>query len=160
MKLKKILCPIDFSDFSHAANEYASLLAESSGAEIIYLHVALPDVTFSSYAYVDLQKEAELDQKRLEEIQPTIGGIKASHEIEFGSPSNTIADFADEHDVDLIVMGTHGRTGWRRVTMGSVAEAVVRNASCPVLAIKSKTHFRQMSENSACQVDDAIEKIP
>ena len=139
MHLKKILCPFDFSSFSNAANEYASLLAQSTGAEIVYLHVALPDVTFSSYAYVDLQKEAEADRKRLEAIKPTVAGIKASYEIEFGTPSATIAEFADEHGVDLIVMGTHGRTGWRRVAMGSVAEAVVRDTSCPVLAIKSET---------------------
>ena len=145
MELKKILCPVDFSDFCHAANEYASLLAESSGAEIVYLHVALPDVTFSSYAYVDLQSEAEQDRKRLEEIKPTVSGIKASYEVEFGSPSSTIVEFAQEHNVDMIVMGTHGRSGWRRVTMGSVAEAVVRNASCPVLAIKSETKIPQTS---------------
>lgn len=139
MHLKRILCPIDFSRFSDGANEYASLLAQSTGAEIVYLHVALPDVTFSSYAYIDLQKEAEDDRKRLEAIKPTVSGVKASYEIEFGSPSTTISEFADEHDIDLIVMGTHGRTGWRRVTMGSVAEAVVRTTSCPVLAIKSET---------------------
>jgi nucleotide-binding universal stress UspA family protein len=145
MHLKKILCPFDFSSFSEAANEYASILAQSTGAEIIYLHVALPDVTFSSYAYVDLQKEAEGDRKRLEAIKPTVDGIKASYEIAFGTPSTTIAEFADEHSVDLVVMGTHGRTGWRRVTMGSVAEAVIRNTNCPVLAIKSETKVPQTS---------------
>ena len=145
MHLKKILCPIDFSKFSDTANEYASILAQSTGAEIVYLHVALPDVTFSSYAYVDLQKEAEDDRKQLEAIKPTVSGVRASYAIEFGSPSRTIAEFADENDVDLVVMGTHGRTGWRRVTMGSVAEDVVRNTGCPVLAIKSKTKVPQTS---------------
>ena len=143
MQLNKILCPIDFSNFSDAANDYASLLAESSGAEIIYLHVSLPDVTVSSYAYVDLQQESSNELQRLEEIKPTVSGVKASYEIEFGSPTTSIVKFANERDVDLIVMGTHGRTGWRRVTMGSVAEAVVRSASCPVLAIKSETQVPQ-----------------
>ena len=143
MQLNKILCPIDFSKFSNAANDYASLLAESSGAEIIYLHVSLPDVTVSSYAYVDLQQESSNELQRLEEIKPTVSGVKASYEIEFGTPTTSIVKFANEHEVDLIVMGTHGRTGWRRVTMGSVAEAVVRSASCPVLAIKSETQVPQ-----------------
>lgn len=139
MQLKKILCPIDFSEDGQAANEYASMLAESSGAEIVYLHVALPDVTFSAVAHVDLRENAAEDRIRLEATVPTVSGVNASYEVEFGLPSPTIVEFATENNIDLIVMGTHGRTGWRRVTMGSVAEGVVRNASCPVLAIKSRT---------------------
>lgn len=143
MNIKRILCPIDFSDFNQAANEYASLLAQSIGAEIIYLHVSLPDVPYGSYAYIDVAEEEARDQKRLEEIKPTVEGVDVSYVVEFGSPIDKILEHAKEHDVDLIVMGTHGRTGLGRVLMGSVAEAVVRKSECPVLAIKSSSKIPQ-----------------
>ena len=118
MHIDKILCPIDFSDFNQAANEYACILAKSTGAEIIYLHASLPlATTYGSYGYIDIDEEADRDQKQLEEFQPTLDGIKASHEIRFGTPAVMIIDFANENDVDLIVMGTHGRTGLGRVLM-------------------------------------------
>jgi universal stress protein A len=137
MDLKNILCPIDFSNFNQAANKYASMLADSSGAKITYLHVSLPDVAYGTYVYVDMNEQEARDRKRLEEIKPTIDGIEAFYAVEFGSPSDRIVEYAKENGVDLIVMGTHGRTGLGRVIMGSVAEAVVRRAECPVLALKS-----------------------
>ena len=137
MDIKKILCPIDFSDFNQAANEYASMLANSSGAELVYLHVSLPDVAYGTYVYVDMNEQEANDRKRLEEIKPTLPGIEASYAVEFGSPSDQIVAFAKENNIDLIVMGTHGRTGLGRVVMGSVAEAVIRKSECPVLALKS-----------------------
>ncbi len=144
MHINKILCPIDFSDFNQAANEYASILAESTGAAIIYLHVSLPlATTYGSYGYIDIDQEAVRDQKRIEKIKPTIEGVGCSYEIRFGSPAVMIIDFAEENNVDMILMGTHGRTGLRRAVMGSVAEAVVRKAKCPVLAIKSGTKVPQ-----------------
>lgn len=139
MKLRKILCPVDFSDFSVAANEFASLLARSSGAELIYLQVSLPDVTLNSYAYVDLPGLEKEAREELQNIAPSVEGVNSTYEVAFGSPADKIVEFATEHEVDLIVIGTHGRTGWRRVAMGSVAEDVVRRASCPVLAVKAGT---------------------
>ena len=143
MNIKRILCPIDFSDFNQAANEYASLLAQSSGAKIIYLHCSLPEVPYASHPYIDVDQEEARDRKRLEEITPTVEGVEAEYAIEFGSPAEKIVDFANENDVDLVVMGTHGRTGLRRVFMGSVAEGVVRKAECPVLAVKSNSNVPQ-----------------
>ena len=69
---------------------------------------------------------------------PTVEGVEALHEVQSGPPADRIVGYANEHDIDLIVMGTHGRTGLGRLLMGSVAEAVVRQAECPVLALKSK----------------------
>ena len=137
MNIKKILCPIDFSDFNESANAYASVLAKSTSAEIVYLHVSLPDVPFGSYAYVDPEQEEKQNLKQLKTIRPTVDGVRASHVLECGSPNDRIVEYANENDVDLIVMGTHGRTGLGRLLMGSVAEAVVRKAECPVLALKS-----------------------
>jgi universal stress protein A len=139
MKIKKILCPVDFSDFNQAANVYASVLAHANEAEIIYLHILQPDVPYGSYVYINLEKESERERKQLEEIKPTIATVKASYVIEPGSPTTRIVEYAEENDVDMIVMGTHGRTGLGRVLMGSIAEAVVRKAECPVLALKPNT---------------------
>lgn len=145
MNIKRILCPIDFSDFNEVTNQYASVLASASAAEIIYLHVAIPEIPYGTTVYVDLEQDEERCRERLETIKPTIEGIQASHVVEFGTPANQIVTYAKEHDIDLIIMGTHGRTGLKRALMGSVAEVVVRKAECPVLALKSGTKVPQSS---------------
>jgi nucleotide-binding universal stress UspA family protein len=137
MDFERILCPIDFSDFNDTANQYASVLAEASGAKIIYLHVAPADAFLTSD---DPSTETDEESKLLEQLQsmrPTTDGITAEYVVKYGSPNNVIADYANDNQIDLIVLGTHGRTGFRRVIMGSIAESVVRNADCPVLAIKT-----------------------
>ena len=140
MNINRILCPIDFSEFNSAANEYASMLAQSTGARIIYLHAYVPDVYETPPAYFDAAKETrDLTRKMEEFVKPVGGGVASSYVIEFGLPTDRIVHYANENEIDLIVMGTHGRTGLRRVLMGSVAEAVVRKANCPVLALKSDT---------------------
>ncbi len=139
MNINRILCPIDFSEFNQITNEYASVLAKASGAQIIYIHVSLPDVAYGTYAYVDVEQQEARDRQRLEELKPTIDGIECSHVIEFGSPTERIVEYAHKNDINLIVMGTHGRTGLRRAIMGSVAESVVRRADCPVLALKANS---------------------
>ena len=138
MNVKQILCPIDFSDSSPAVNEYASTLARALDAHLIYLHVCFPEVPYgSAHVYVDVVQEGERLQKQLEKIKPTVDGVEVSYVVEYGPPTERILEYATENDVDLIVMGTHGRTGLRRVLMGSVAEAVVRKSSCPVMALKA-----------------------
>ena len=139
MNIKRILCPIDFSEFNEVTNQYASVLASASGAEIVYLHVSIPDIPYGTTVYVDLEQDEERCRKQLQTINPTIEGIPATYVVEFGTPANQIVTYAKENDIDLIVMGTHGRTGFRRALMGSVAEVVVRKAECPVLALKSGT---------------------
>jgi universal stress protein A len=144
MNIKRILCPVDFSVFNKAANEYACKLAESTGAEIVYLHSWIPNVMEQPPIYFEADKEEARLQKQVEEfIEPTSESIHASWVIEFGSPRDRIVEYASKHNIDLIVMGTHGRTGLRRIVMGSVAEAVVRRASCPVIAVKSENKVPQ-----------------
>lgn len=149
MNIKRILCPIDFSEFGKAANEYASVLAKSAGATIHYLHSSLPEVSYGSYAYVDVEQEAAQNLKRLKEVVPTVDGVSAEYCVEFGPPVDQIVKYAKENDVDLIVMGTHGRTGLRRMLMGSVAEGVVRKAECPVLAIKTDSKVLEGADQVA-----------
>ena len=143
MNIKRILCPIDFSEFNEAANDHASILAKATDARIVFLHVCLPDAYRTPAELVDHAEEDKLLQKDLEAIKPTQPGVQASYVIENGIAADRIIHYANENDIDLIVMGTHGRTGIRRVLMGSVAETVIRNADCPVLAIKSPSPVSQ-----------------
>lgn len=75
-------------------------------------------------------------EEMLKKIRPTDPNVPYEHRLVVGSPAHAICDLADEEGVDMIVMGTHGRTGLRRLLMGSVAEHVVRWANCPVLTFK------------------------
>lgn len=137
MNIKKILCPYDFSVFSEAANQFASVMAQANDAQIVYLHVAQPEIPFASYEYVNVERDEKEVLEQLEKIEPTLNGIPVEYAVRFGLPSDQIVEYANEHDVDLIVLGTHGRTGLKRALMGSVAEAVVRQADCLVLAVKA-----------------------
>lgn len=138
MNIKRILCPIDFSEFNQPANEYASMLARSTGARIIYLHAYIADPHATPPEFFEAEKtEAQLRKKLEEFVTPVGGGVASSYIVDYGLAAERIVNYANNYDVDLIVIGTHGRTGLSRIFMGSVAEAVVRNADCPVLAIKA-----------------------
>ena len=137
MKIDTILCPMDFSPSCESINEYASLLAKATSATIHYLHVRLPQVPYGSYEYVDPVHDEQQDLERLRKITPSQPDVSCKHAIEFGSPQIKILEYADQHQIDLIVMGTHGRSGLKRALLGSVAESVVRKSRCPVLALKS-----------------------
>lgn len=136
MNVKKILCPVDFSESSEAALAYASSLAKESGAElhIVYVYEETIAYTEGLGSYVP---PADLgpDKERLLAIQPTCE-VPVQHKFIVGHPADTLVDYAADNEIGLIVMGTHGRTGLSRLLMGSVAEAVVRRATCPVLTIK------------------------
>ncbi len=82
-------------------------------------------------------EEHQALRERLQQIKPRTPDIPVEHLLAEGSPATAILQIAQERQCDLIVMGTHGRTGLTRVVMGSVAEQVVRNATCPVLTVKT-----------------------
>ena len=142
MNAKTIVMPTDFSESSDAALGYASALAAESGALLYILHVGE-----DSHAYVagygaigytpDLvDRVARENQALLEKIEPTLPHVRHEHKYLTGVPDQEILAFAEEVNADLIVIGSHGRTGISRLLLGSVAEAVVRRAGCPVLTIK------------------------
>ena len=147
MTITRILVPTDFSADADAALEYATELAQRSGAAVHLLHVVenpmLPGV-WSSEMYtaelaglqVNLVRDAD---ERLRQVIPSIAGNRYgfAHEVRTGRPWSTIVDYAREKLIDLIVMGTAGRTGLSRAMMGSVAERVVRSAPCPVLTLRA-----------------------
>ena len=141
---KKVLCPTDFSEPSFLAMNGAIELAESSGAELILIHAVSPLPAsphpgamhgFDTAAYLQemLTLGRESIQRLIREKVPDKVPVRSV--VLAGNPSDEITQTAEEHGVDLIVIATHGLTGWRRFVFGSVAERVVRLSSCPVLTI-------------------------
>jgi nucleotide-binding universal stress UspA family protein len=137
---KTILCPTDFSADARPAFEVAGILAREGGGQLVVLHVERPPLATLGGTTGVPPLPVEYDRQRLREqlkrIQPSRPGIAIEHRLEYGDPVSVILRVAQEIDPDLIVMGTHGRTGLRRLLMGSVAEGVVRKASCPVLTVR------------------------
>ena len=139
---RRILVPTDFSPYSEAALDYAVELAKSVGASILLLHVFRPPA-------LDLPEDmivgiADATGRILESAERTLASsvevyrssnVPIETLIEHGVPWRTIVDAAAKLDAPMIVMGTHGRSGVMHALMGSVAEKVVRTATCPVLAI-------------------------
>jgi universal stress protein A len=147
--LSRILVPTDFSSSSDAALEYATMLADRLSASMHVLHVIEePDVAgWGSEIYIsELPRMREAAQQ---EAERRLNGIvtarelvrlKVSTEIADGRAARAIVDVARQQQIDLIVMGTHGRSGVARLLLGSVTEKVLRTAPCPVLAVRTTEH--------------------
>lgn len=137
MSVKKILCPIDFSRCSEAGLAHASKLAKANDSLLYIQHVSEVSPVYSEGlgAFADYDEEVRLDSERLKAIFPPDPGVQFEHHHRVGSPAAEIVRFAKRYDVDLVVMGTHGRSGLSRLLMGSVAEAVIRNSPVPVLTL-------------------------
>jgi len=148
IRLQKILLPTDFSKYSAASTKYACELAAKFDAELHLLHTLethlastpnfgfgldLPKYVSESKAAAEKSLAGILDPKWSE--ARTV--VKAMVE---GSPKTEIIAYARKHQIDLIVLSTHGRTGLAHVLMGSVAESVVRTAPCPVLTVRPEGH--------------------
>ena len=138
MKARKILFPTDFSHTGDAALGMATVLARDSGATLLIVHVEEPPMAYGGgELYYGIPNPATEDlRKMLSEIKPADPEVPYEHRLITGDPATAVVELADEEAVDMIVMGTHGRTGLSRLLMGSVAEAVVRRAKCPVLTFK------------------------
>jgi nucleotide-binding universal stress UspA family protein len=142
MPSKHILAPTDFSEASNQALDYAITFAGKLQARLTVLHVVelfplgRADMTTVPEAYIeDLKREANLlMQSYLARI--TAAGLTGDVVIMHGTPFQEIMDVAKEQHADLIIMGTHGRTGLPHLLLGSVAERLVRLAPCPVLVVR------------------------
>jgi nucleotide-binding universal stress UspA family protein len=142
IKLEHILVPIDFSDCSLDALEYAALVAKQAKASIRLVHVLEPlsyGLDFTISHAEERKNKRERLSKRLEELSAALssGGLTVTSHLRGGLPSDSILDDARALPSDLIVMGTHGRRGLSHVLGGSVTEAVLRRARCPVLTVRS-----------------------
>jgi nucleotide-binding universal stress UspA family protein len=143
--ITRILVPTDFSPTADAALDYAFGLAERFGATLQLLHVLDDPFVFegmSAEAYIaeaPMLRTAMLDDAR-EKLRHRAGPreprVQVETEVLFGHGARTIAEYAAERGVDLIVMGTHGRTGFAHLLLGSIAERLVRTAPCPVLTVR------------------------
>ena len=148
LPIHTILHPTDFSDHSEYAHGVAGTLARDYGARLTVLHVA-PTLMVYGQGVIPpdpelLSREAEEQLKRLKVPNDD---VQIKRRLEKGDPATEITRVAEEIGADLIVMGTHGRTGLTRLLMGSVAEQVVRKATCPVLTVK--TPFPAPVENAS-----------
>ena len=137
MNARKILYATDFSTTSNAALELATSLAREQGATLLIAHVEEPPAAYGGVAF-DFRPEEPREEilRMLNEVVPTDISVPFEHRLIMGLPAPAILGLAQQENVDLIVLATHGRTGLARVVMGSVAEEVVRKATCPVLTIK------------------------
>ena len=138
---KKILAPVDFDSSSLKALELAANVAKQNGATVFILHIVPVDMNVSGMPqYVDLIKRQEsLDREKLTAIATQhLAEVKWEILDEMGEPADVIADVATKLPADLIVMVTHGRRGLARLVEGSIAEKVLRNAPCPVLAVRQE----------------------
>ena len=133
--MKKILFPTDFSTASDAALVHAENLAKQSSAELLILHIEEPPLAYGGgELYYGLpEPSSERILKMLSDVCPSDHQLSFEHRLVMGDPATEIVRVAEEEQAELIVLGTHGRTGLSRILMGSVAEAVVRHAPCPVL---------------------------
>ena len=147
-RLKKILVPVDYSDGSRVAMEYALFLAERFDAKIEVLHVAEIPLGEEEHSVVkpdtgeeELLSELVVQQAvkaETEFLAPFVrdATIPIERSLLKGRPGKVIVEAATDRGADLIVMGTHGRSGFERLIIGSVAERVVRSAPCPVVVVR------------------------
>ena len=156
--MKKILVPVDFSESVKPAISFAANMARKTGAEIYLLHVidiagasgelsetgewTFTDDATSSDVPLMMFMLKKIKEKMSNLVQSDeLEGIKITDTIETGSPAKKINDAAVKYGVDLIIMGTHGASGWNEVFVGSNAEKVVRSSRVPVLAIKKDVNI-------------------
>ena len=142
---KKILCPVDFSEFTKDVVAYAADISRQYGAELHVLHV-IPNLTyFTPYESFltpenlvamekNIQDEVDRDFKKV----LSAVGIDVRKVVRTGVAFVEIIDYAKTEGIDLIVMGTHGRSGIEHILIGNVAEKVVRKSPCPVMTIRPK----------------------
>jgi nucleotide-binding universal stress UspA family protein len=145
---KKILCPVDFSEGSRSALRTAAQLAAQHGGELVLVHVWTPPIiAMAGEAPLPgdaLQKMYEDAERDLAAAASTAGalGVKTvgTHVLEGAAWPMIVETARNDRAIDLVVMGTHGRTGLSHVLLGSVAEQVVRHARCAVLIVRDDTH--------------------
>ena len=147
LNLKNILVPTDFSPASRKSLSYALRFAEGLNSEITLLHVLEPETPLTlagrpataAFSEEELA-DAEEGLRGLTDSARSAGGAGTKSILRHGVATHEIVEAAKELDVDLIVIATHGFTGWKHFAIGSTAERVARAAPCPVLVVREKEH--------------------
>ncbi len=143
-EIKKVLVPIDFSDYSKSSLRYAVNFAKKFNAEIYLIYVVEPVIyppDFSMGQIAIPSVNAEWDERAREELKNLAKteipeGVKVKTILKNGKPFLEIIDTALEENIDLIIIATHGHSGVEHILFGSTAEKVVRKAPCPVLTLR------------------------
>jgi universal stress protein A len=146
--LQRILVPIDFSDHSKNALRYAISFAQQFKASIDLIYVVEPTIYPADFSFgqigfpnveEELRKHGEDELENL--ITKEVGGKVVSYKaVRTGKPFYEINQYAQERDIDLIIIATHGHSGMEHILFGSTAEKVVRKAPCPVLVVRTGEH--------------------
>ena len=138
-----ILFPTDYSEASHAALPFATSLARDWGATLLVVHVSEKENYPVGEVFDEEAPPPAEEMAKLEMVKPIDEAVHCKHKVLFADPSSEtahpakeIVKCADEEGVDAIVMGSHGRTGLSHLLMGSIADAVLRDAPCPVVTVK------------------------
>jgi nucleotide-binding universal stress UspA family protein len=137
---RTILHPTDFSPGSAAAFGYACDLADVCRARVVVVYALGPVIPIAEEGVIasgDLDELRALGHEQLDAVRPADPAVRVERVFREGPAAAVILAAADECRADLIAMGTHGRTGFRRLVIGSVAEEVLRKSSCPVLTVKA-----------------------
>src|SRR5262245_23151079 len=144
IQIKNILIPTDFSDTSSAALGHASMIAERFNADLTILHVDTSTETTREEAFPALEPEMDETEKATESEVLLLTGMNTPKHLRVKrvlrcneNPAEEIVRYTREHAVDLVIVGTHGRSGLSHLIMGSVAEKVVRQAHCPVITVRA-----------------------
>jgi nucleotide-binding universal stress UspA family protein len=138
LPIRTILCPVDFTDGSKFAFELAEAMARDYGARMVVAHVVEPPRAMGVEGVLVFQPEINWDEfrQRLAECYHADPMIQVEHVVVEGNIALEILRLAEDFRAEVIVIGTHGRSGLSRVVMGSVAEQVLRRAPCPVVTVK------------------------
>lgn len=144
IEIRRIVCPTDFSPTAQRAAQYAAEIARSFGAEIVLLHV-IPEMNYPTRslgmvtAFPNLREELhKRAQEELGKARTALGtAVTVRTELRDGDAYAQILDCANTAKADLVVIGTHGHTGFRHMLLGSTAEKVVRLATCPVMTVRT-----------------------
>ena len=146
LELRRILLPTDFSGCANYALPYAAAIARATHATVICVNVVEPIVPAVGYTgMAEAMPIAEMSEQMEDSVErempglmncEELRGLRVEEVIGHGDAAAEIVRVADEREVDLIVISSHGRTGLGRIIFGSTAEAVVRHARCPVLVVK------------------------
>ena len=148
ISISRILLPTDFSEPAKEAQEYAMALADRFGAELHLLHVVPPVMAYPDAASPWVMPENEMqlqfeaaDHRLTRELDSQWSDQhRVAHTTAGGFAVDEILKYATDHNIDLIVIGTHGHSGLSRLLIGSVAEKLVRLANCPVLTVHPLAH--------------------
>jgi nucleotide-binding universal stress UspA family protein len=167
IRFERILCPTDFSKFSFRAADYAVALARHYDGEVHFLH-AIPAALMhpDQYPYVGnpVPPDPEIRKRALDRLDAFVAlsraeGVRARFSVEDGAPVSTILETAGKDRSSIICLGTHGREGFERLVLGSVAEKVLRKAACPVLTVSESREEKTVKpaefRNILCAVDFA-----